>query len=103
MLPNRFMLRLSAAEMSTTTMLRVKSIWAGEMGRLIVMGLSYGYLALESGKGGIVLTQTAYEGANKGNAEVAVRTASALRATCLQVGITLEWDCQFLYSADGVS
>ena len=103
MLPNRFVLRLSAAEMSTTTKHRVKSIWAGEMGRLIVMGLSYGYLALESGKGGSVLTQTAYEGANMGNAEVAVRTAFALRATCLQVGITLEWDCQFLYSADGVS
>ena len=102
-IPNLFMQRISAPEMSATTKLSFKALLDGEKVGLIVMGMSYGYVALENRNGSIVLVQASCEGADKGNAEVLSDAVPLANTAYLRVSITQGKFCQFSYSTNGTT
>lgn len=100
-IPNLFMQRISAPSMSAITKLSFKALLNGERVGLVVMGMSYGYIALQNSNNQLELIQAYCQSAESGGNEVLTTPIPASATVWLRVDISEGKFMQFFYSVDG--
>ncbi len=100
--PNILSQKFPAEAFTATTKLRFLPISDGDRSGLIVLGSSYSYISLVRKSGGVYLTYTECEGADKGGPEDENVIAKAPESSVyLRVSVTAGANCIFSYSFDG--
>lgn len=100
--PNLLLQKFPAPEFTATTMLKLTSKLDGEKAGLIILGRDYSYISVRKAGDKLILSQTVCKNADKEGQETSLGD-KALKGTTvyLQVKVSANARCTFLYSEDG--
>ncbi|MCB9283858.1 MAG: glycosyl hydrolase 43 family protein [Lewinellaceae bacterium] len=100
--PNLLLQKMPAEEFSATTKLTFYPHFDGEQTGLIVMGLDYGFIALEQKDGQLFLKQVICQNADQGKPERTVQEIPLAQSEVqLRVHVAKGGICRFAYSTNG--